>query len=395
MVAANVAVALSDLSSARTCRVTTPSLASPLVAGSRKCASRSAAAVGVRAAMGAAEIAQALSDKRVQPRGERLLVKLDEPEQKSAGGVLLPTQAVKYERYLTGQVVSAGEEVKKASVGQKIMFPDMNAYEVAIGDGADRFCFVREGDIMAVRRLSLRSASAVRIVRLRCRPSTLTFPALVARSAMARSAALWLLLLAMTAARAEPTAVRFQVEQHAKCVGHDLRRDTLVAASYAAVPATHASPVALDVSVTSPAGVHVYMKEGVSEGQLGFRAEESGEYHLCFWLHGHHVGRHDDKLQHVEVTWREGQAASHMQQAATKERVESFEWEVKRLEGLVEAASNEMIFFHEREEELRAMSQATQARVGWLSAFSLLTCALLAALQYWHLKTFFQRTKVL
>ncbi|CAI5505797.1 unnamed protein product [Closterium sp. Naga37s-1] len=100
--------------------------------------------------MSAAEIAQALSDKRLQPRGERVLVKLDEPEQKSAGGVLLPTQAVKYERYLTGQVVSAGEEVKKASAGQKIMFPDMNAYEVAIGDGSDRFCFVREGDIMAV-----------------------------------------------------------------------------------------------------------------------------------------------------------------------------------------------------------------------------------------------------
>ncbi|CAI5471516.1 unnamed protein product [Closterium sp. Yama58-4] len=442
------AAALSDLSSARTCRVSTPSLAFPLVstpslafprvstpslafplvstpslafplvARSRKGISRSSssAAVGVRAAMSAAEIAQALSDKRVQPRGERLLVKLDEPEQKSAGGVLLPTQAVKYERYLTGQVVSAGEEVKKASVGQKIMFPDMNAYEVAIGDGADRFCFVREGDIMAVlvtdgfdafssvsglatrsrqpghhqsrtgdgrnrntllnlfrcitaasniqqasqallaprNAISAALPSAPRVPSASASfrpppslPSTLDSPALAARIAMARGVALWLLLLAMTAARAAPTAVRFQVEQHAKCVGHDLRRDTLVAASYAAVRATHASPFSLDVSVTSPAGVHVYMKEGVGEGQVGFTAEESGEYHLCFWLHGHHVGRHDDARHQVEVTWREGQAASHMQQAATKERVESFEWEVKRLEGLVEAASNEMIFFHE------------------------------------------------
>ncbi|CAI5493003.1 unnamed protein product, partial [Closterium sp. Naga37s-1] len=148
----------SNLTNARTCLVSTHSLSSPLVSRSRKCSSRSssssaaaaAAVVGARAAMNAAEIAQALSDKRVQPRGERLLVKLDEPEQKSAGGVLLPTQAVKYERYLTGQVVSTGEEVKKASAGQKVMFPDMNAYEVAIGDGSDRFCFVREGDIMAV-----------------------------------------------------------------------------------------------------------------------------------------------------------------------------------------------------------------------------------------------------
>ncbi|CAI7876062.1 unnamed protein product, partial [Closterium sp. NIES-53] len=118
----------SNLTNARTCLVSTHSLSSPLVSRSRKCSSRSssssaaaaAAVVGARAAMNAAEIAQALSDKRVQPRGERLLVKLDEPEQKSAGGVLLPTQAVKYERYLTGQVVSTGEEVKKASAGQKV-----------------------------------------------------------------------------------------------------------------------------------------------------------------------------------------------------------------------------------------------------------------------------------
>ncbi|CAI5530636.1 unnamed protein product, partial [Closterium sp. Naga37s-1] len=144
-----------------------------------------------------------------------------------------------------------------------------------------------------------------------------------------------------------PTAVRFHVEQHAKCVGHDLRQHTLVAASYATVPTSHAHPFMLDISVTSPGGVHVYLKEGVSEGQLGFTAEESGEYHLCFWLNGHHVGRLDEGRHQVEVAWREGQAASHVQQAATKERVESFEWEVKRLEGLVEAASNEMIFFHE------------------------------------------------
>ncbi|CAI7795977.1 unnamed protein product, partial [Closterium sp. NIES-54] len=48
-----------------------------------------------------------------------------------------------------------------------------------------------------------------------------------------------------------------------------------------------------------------------------------------------------------------------------------------------------------REEELRGMSKATHERVGWLSAMSLLTCSVLAALQFWHLKTFFERKKVL
>ncbi|CAI7823515.1 unnamed protein product, partial [Closterium sp. NIES-54] len=45
-----------------------------------------------------------------------------------------------------------------------------------------------------------------------------------------------------------PTAVRFHVEQHAKCVGHDLRQHTLVAASYAAVPTSHPHPFMLDIS---------------------------------------------------------------------------------------------------------------------------------------------------
>ncbi|GJP34744.1 hypothetical protein CLOM_g19176 [Closterium sp. NIES-68] len=211
---------------------------------------------------------------------------------------------------------------------------------------------------------------------------------------MACGVTLVALLLAMPALSAAST-VRFHVLPHPKCVGDDIRSTTLIAGSYAVVPASHAQPFTVDVSVTSPGGTHVHLKEGVGEGQFGFTADESGEYSLCFWLHGHDVGRHDDGRHQLDVTWRTGQAASHVQQAATKERVESFEWEVKRLEGLVEAASNEMLFFQEREQELRGMSQATQTRVGWLSAFSLLTCTLLAALQFWHLKTFFERKKVL
>ncbi|KAL6580423.1 10 kDa chaperonin 2, chloroplastic [Orobanche minor] len=42
--------------------------------------------------------------------------------QKSAGGVLLPNSAVKMERYLMGEVLSVGAEVKEVDTGKKVLY---------------------------------------------------------------------------------------------------------------------------------------------------------------------------------------------------------------------------------------------------------------------------------
>ncbi|KAL0374216.1 UNVERIFIED_CONTAM: chaperonin 1, chloroplastic [Sesamum radiatum] len=86
---------------------------------------------------------------KVVPQADRVLIRLEELPEKSAGGVLLPKSAVKFERYLVGEVVSLGAEVGEVETGKKVLFSDINAYEVDLGTDA-RHCFCKAGDLLAV-----------------------------------------------------------------------------------------------------------------------------------------------------------------------------------------------------------------------------------------------------
>ncbi|XP_057732427.1 10 kDa chaperonin 1, chloroplastic-like isoform X1 [Arachis stenosperma] len=87
---------------------------------------------------------------QVVPQADRVLIRLEALPDKTTGGVLLPKSAVKFERYLMGEILSvgaeAGEEVK---AGSKVLFTDMNAYEVDLGTD-EKHCFCKASDLLAV-----------------------------------------------------------------------------------------------------------------------------------------------------------------------------------------------------------------------------------------------------
>ncbi|OVA12709.1 Chaperonin Cpn10 [Macleaya cordata] len=66
---------------------------------------------------------------KVVPQSDRVLIRLEELPQKSAGGVLLPKSAVKFERYLMGEILTVGSEVGEVEAGKKVLFSDVNAHE--------------------------------------------------------------------------------------------------------------------------------------------------------------------------------------------------------------------------------------------------------------------------
>nr|CAB3495220.1 unnamed protein product [Digitaria exilis] len=72
-----------------------------------------------------------------------------DPAKKSAGGVLLPKSAVKFERYLMGEILSIGADVSEVEAGKKVLFSDINAYEVDLGTD-EKHCFCRESDLLAI-----------------------------------------------------------------------------------------------------------------------------------------------------------------------------------------------------------------------------------------------------
>ncbi|XP_022770142.1 10 kDa chaperonin 1, chloroplastic-like isoform X5 [Durio zibethinus] len=57
---------------------------------------------------------------KVVPQADRVLIRLQELPEKSAGGVLLPKAAVKFESCLMGEIVSVGTTVGQVEPGKKL-----------------------------------------------------------------------------------------------------------------------------------------------------------------------------------------------------------------------------------------------------------------------------------
>ncbi|KAK9051473.1 hypothetical protein SSX86_028100 [Deinandra increscens subsp. villosa] len=94
-------------------------------------------------------IATKYEPTKVKPQADRVLIRLEELPDKSAGGVLLPKSAVKFERYLMGEILAVGTEVGDLEAGKKVLFSDVNAYEVDLG-AEGKHCFCKAGDLLAV-----------------------------------------------------------------------------------------------------------------------------------------------------------------------------------------------------------------------------------------------------
>uniref|UniRef100_A0A6N2MFN5 10 kDa chaperonin n=1 Tax=Salix viminalis TaxID=40686 RepID=A0A6N2MFN5_SALVM len=86
---------------------------------------------------------------KVVPQADRVLIRLEDLPEKSSGGVLLPKSAVKFERYLMGEVLSVGAEAGEVEAGKRVLFSDINAYEIDLGTDA-KHCFCKAGDLLAV-----------------------------------------------------------------------------------------------------------------------------------------------------------------------------------------------------------------------------------------------------
>ncbi|AEC10451.1 10 kDa chaperonin 2 [Arabidopsis thaliana] len=119
-------------------KATTPSTANHTLLGSRRGCLRIKA------------ISTKWEPTKVVPQADRVLVRLEDLPIKSSGGVLLPKAAVKFERYLTGEIISVGSEVgQQVGPGKRVLFSDVSAYEVDLGTDA-RHCFCKESDLLAL-----------------------------------------------------------------------------------------------------------------------------------------------------------------------------------------------------------------------------------------------------
>jgi len=85
---------------------------------------------------------------KVTPLADRVMVKLEKNEAKSAGGIIIPDTA--QEKTQTGLVVAIGDdkEVIKVAVGQKVMYDKYAGTQVKV-DGVEHLV-LKMADIIAV-----------------------------------------------------------------------------------------------------------------------------------------------------------------------------------------------------------------------------------------------------
>ncbi len=85
---------------------------------------------------------------KIKPIGDRVLVKAEEVEEKTAGGIFIPQTA--QEKTQTGVVEAIGDDKEniKVSVGQKVMYDKYAGTTIKV-DGKDKL-LLKSDDILAV-----------------------------------------------------------------------------------------------------------------------------------------------------------------------------------------------------------------------------------------------------
>ncbi|XP_073261840.1 transmembrane emp24 domain-containing protein p24delta9 isoform X2 [Populus alba] len=163
-------------------------------------------------------------------------------------------------------------------------------------------------------------------------------------------------------------SMRFDLQSgHTKCISEDIKNSAITVGKYNAVNPNEGYPLPdthkLNVRVTSPYG---------------------NNYH------------HGDQVDSaIEFEWKTGVAAKDWSKIAKKEQVEVMEIELKKLLDTVTSINEEMFHLRVREEEMQELNQSTNSKMAGLSFLSLVVCLSVAGLQLWHLKSHFERKKLL
>ncbi|KAL9666461.1 hypothetical protein QQ045_000794 [Rhodiola kirilowii] len=191
-------------------------------------------------------------------------------------------------------------------------------------------------------------------------------------------------------------SVRFDLQSgHTKCIAEDIKSNSMTVGKYSVVNANEGHPLPdthkVTVRVTSAYGNSYHTAENVESGQFAFTAPENGDYMACFWAPDHKP----EVTLSVDFEWKSGMEAKDWTNVAKKGSVDAMELELKRLFDAVTSIHEEMFYLRDREEEMHELNKSTNSQMAMFSFLSLLVCLSVAGLQFWHLKTFFEKKKLI
>ncbi|QCD90390.1 phosphatidylinositol glycan [Vigna unguiculata] len=134
-----------------------------------------------------------------------------------------------------------------------------------------------------------------------------------------------------------------------------------------------------------------HQSEYVHSGQFAFVARENGDHMACF-----RIGHHKPQITlTIDLDWRTGVAAKDWSNVAKKSNIDGMVRQLQILQEVVSSIHEEIIDLRKQEEEMELHNWETNTSMLWLCFLSLFVCMSVAGLQLRHLKTFFEKKKIL
>ncbi|KAL8267534.1 hypothetical protein R6Q59_004878 [Mikania micrantha] len=191
-------------------------------------------------------------------------------------------------------------------------------------------------------------------------------------------------------------SIRINVESGVtKCITEDLRIKSMTVGEYAVVNPNEGQPLPehhrIYVGVFAENQRQFHDARGVESGQFGFEVVEDGKHFACFATIKHEPAVNTS----VDLNWRSGVSAKSWSRLIKKGSVEAMELELKKMEDTINWIHEEMLYLREREQQMVKQNMNTNSIMGWSGLFSLLLCLSVAGLQLWHLKSFFEKKKII
>ncbi|KAL2329933.1 hypothetical protein Fmac_017514 [Flemingia macrophylla] len=181
-----------------------------------------------------------------------------------------------------------------------------------------------------------------------------------------------------------------------KCISEDIKSNVITVGKYHVVNPNPGFPISdshtVTVRVRSPYGNGHHYADKVHSGDFAFTAAEAGDYTTCFSVPS---DLDPGVTVTVDLVWRSGIAAREWSNVAKRSKIEVMEFELKKLYDTVSYIHDEMFYLREREVEMQDLNDETNTKMFTFSFLSILVCLSVAGLQLWHLKTFFEKKKLL
>ncbi|KAI1719321.1 hypothetical protein Ddc_08527 [Ditylenchus destructor] len=189
------------------------------------------------------------------------------------------------------------------------------------------------------------------------------------------------------------SALRMYVPSNEKkCLKEEIHRNIVLTGEYEFSDAIGHSA---SVHVTDTRGHTLYKRENFPEirGKFAFTADEYDIFEMCITIH---APEHQQKInREVSVVLKHGVEAKNYDDLAKAEKLKPLEVELRRLEDLSDSIVQDFAYMRQREEEMRTTNESTNARVLYLSIFSMLCLLGLATWQVIYLRRYFKAKKLI